>query len=377
MKIRLENVTKSYGCINAVSDFNYEFKDGSLVAMLGPSGCGKSTCLNMICGLITPTDGKIYFGDRLANDVPPEQRNVGMVFQEYALYPHLTVYQNIIFPLENQKVPKDEMRRRAMEVARMVDITHLLDRKPRALSGGQRQRVAIARALVKNPQVLLLDEPLSNLDARLRLQTREEIRRLQRLTGVTTIFVTHDQDEAMSIADSIIVMKNGILQQCGEPQQVYDDPDNLFVAHFLGTPHINVFDGVIRDGGLYIGNDRMGAVGPELAEGTVVLVGIRPEGMVPDMGGALHCGLERVEVQGRDINAVFTNDSLSGWDIKYGRAIIPGECDIRGDSQVTFAIKPEKLYLFDKDTELRIRTQFTPANAEYLLDLDDGSRSKD
>ena len=221
-------------------DLSFTIPDGRLVGLLGPSGCGKSTTLNMICGLETPTAGRIFFGQEDVTTLPPELRGVGMVFQNYALYPHLSVLQNILFPLENLKGDKRptraEMQKRAREAAALVQIEDLLDRRPRELSGGQQQRVAIARALVKMPRVLLLDEPLSNLDARLRLQTREEICKIQKRTGITTLFVTHDQEEAMSISDFIVVMKEGVLMQQGAPQQVYDDPANLFVARFLGTP---------------------------------------------------------------------------------------------------------------------------------------------
>ena len=261
MKVVLQNLTKKFPNMNkklddviAVNDFSFEIPDGKLIGLLGPSGCGKSTTLNLICGLEKPTSGKIFFGDDDVTDLPPENRGVGLVFQNYALYPHMTVRQNIMFPLQNlkgkDKLSKAEMLKRAEEAAKLVQIDQLMDRKPAEMSGGQQQRVAIARALVKMPRVLLLDEPLSNLDARLRLQTREEIRRIQRNTGITTIFVTHDQEEAMSISDLIVVMKDGIIQQIDQPQKVYDDPANLFVAKFLGTPPINVFEGRIA-GGLY------------------------------------------------------------------------------------------------------------------------------
>ena len=267
MKIVLQNLTKRYPNRNkkikedvvAVYDFNFEIPDGKLIGLLGPSGCGKSTTLNMICGLEKPTSGKIFFGDDDVTNLPPENRGVGMVFQSYALYPHLTVLQNIMFPMENlkgkDKMTKEAMRERAQEAAKMVQIDQLLERKPSELSGGQQQRVAIARALVKVPRVLLLDEPLSNLDARLRLQTREEIRRIQRETGVTTVFVTHDQEEAMSISDLIVVMNAGVVQQIAKPQLVYEDPINLFVAKFLGTPPINVFEGEVKNGIVYIGGE--------------------------------------------------------------------------------------------------------------------------
>ena len=269
MKIVLQNVTKIFPSRNkktneqvvAVNDFSIEVPDGKLIGLLGPSGCGKSTTLYMISGLQTPTQGKIFFGDDDVTKLSPENRGVGLVFQNYALYPHLTVQQNILFPLQNlkgaDKLTKDEMLARTLEAAKLVQIDELLDRKPNELSGGQQQRVAIARALVKMPRVLLLDEPLSNLDARLRLQTREEIRRIQRETKITTVFVTHDQEEAMSISDMIVVMKKGVVQQVGEPQKVYDDPVNLFVAKFLGTPPINVFTGRVEGEKLMIGDEAV------------------------------------------------------------------------------------------------------------------------
>ena len=284
MKVVLQNLTKKFpgrGKKNpqeviAVNDFSFEIPDGELVGLLGPSGCGKSTTLNLLCGLLEPTAGKIFFGDEDVTELPAQNRGVGMVFQNYALYPHLTVLQNILFPLENlkgaQKLSKEQMHQKALEAAKLVQIEALLDRKPGQLSGGQQQRVAIARALVKMPKILLLDEPLSNLDARLRLQTREEIRRIQRATGITTVFVTHDQEEAMSISDRIVVMKDGVIQQIGKPQQVYDKPVNLFVAKFLGTPPINVFDGKVVGGKLYLGD---AAVLDVAAADGEVTVGIR------------------------------------------------------------------------------------------------------
>ena len=266
MKVILENLTKIFPSrtkggkeVIAVNDFSFEIPDGKLVGLLGPSGCGKSTTLYMICGLQKPSGGKIYFGDDDVTELSPENRGVGLVFQNYALYPHMSVKQNILFPLQNlkgdDKLPKDVMLEKAYQAAKLVQIDELMDRKPSELSGGQQQRVAIARALVKMPRVLLLDEPLSNLDARLRLQTREEIKRIQRETGITTVFVTHDQEEAMSISDMIVVMKLGIIQQIGKPQDVYDSPVNLFVARFLGTPPINVFEGEVKNGSLFINGE--------------------------------------------------------------------------------------------------------------------------
>ena len=301
-----------------------------------------------------PTSGRIYFGEDDVTDLTPENRGVGLVFQNYALYPHMTVKQNILFPLQNfkgkDKLTKSEMLERAYKVAELVQIDELMDRKPSELSGGQQQRVAIARALVKMPRVLLLDEPLSNLDARLRLQTREEIKRIQRETSITTVFVTHDQEEAMSISDYIVVMKLGVVQQIGEPQNVYDDPVNLFVAKFLGTPPINVFEGKIEKGKLYIGEDAVLNVG-DVAD-QEVFVGIRPEGFIYDKNGALHCKLRNLEVMGRDVSVVSTNEAATSPIV---RSIIDADnkVDIASES-VTFSLKPHKTFIFNKETEERI-----------------------
>ena len=362
MNITLENLTKRFpargrkaqGEVTAVEDLTFEIPDGMLVGLLGPSGCGKSTTLNMICGLETPTSGKIFFGEEDVTALAPELRGVGMVFQNYALYPHLTVMQNILFPLENlkgkERPSRQEMRRRALETAKLVQIEELLERKPRELSGGQQQRVAIARALVKMPRVLLLDEPLSNLDARLRLQTREEIVKIQKRTGITTLFVTHDQEEAMSISDRIVVMRDGLLMQQGAPQQVYDDPQNLFVAKFLGTPPINVFEAEVKGGVLQLGGQPAMDV-PGAPDGKV-FVGIRPEGFEPDPAGAVTCGLDRVEVLGRDTSMVCTHPACQAASL---RAIVPSgqEADPRS-ATVRFRLRPDKVFLFHRETEERV-----------------------
>jgi len=360
MKVVLQNLTKKFPArkktdreVVAVNDVSVEIPDGELIGLLGPSGCGKSTALNLISGLLKATSGKIYFGEDDVTDLAPENRGVGLVFQNYALYPHLTVKQSIIFPLENlkgkQKLTKAEMSEKALAIAKLVQIDQLMDRKPSELSGGQQQRVAIARALVKMPRVLLLDEPLSNLDARLRLQTREEIRRIQKETGITTIFVTHDQEEAMSISDRIIVMKDGVVQQIGKPQEVYDDPVNLFVAKFLGTPPINVFAGEVKGGKLYIGDAAVLDVPVADCE---VHVGIRPEGFVLDQNGPLTCKLDRVEVMGRDSSVVAKHAASENPIV---RAIIPSDSSIDlAGGEVRFALKPHKVDLFDKTTEVRI-----------------------
>lgn len=362
MKIVLQNLTKKFpsrgrksqGEVTAVDDFTCEIPDGELMGLLGPSGCGKSTTLNMICGLEKPTGGKIFFGEEDVTALAPELRGVGMVFQNYALYPHLSVRDNIRFPLENlkgkNKLSKEEMERRVMEAAGLVQIEELMDRRPKELSGGQQQRVAIARALVKMPRVLLLDEPLSNLDARLRLQTREEIRRIQKKTGITTVFVTHDQDEAMSISDRIAVMNHGVLMQLGKPQEVYDNPANLFVARFLGTPPINVFEGTVKNGMLYIGDDAVLPAGG--VPDQKVWTGIRPEGFILKEDGPFACQLNRVEVMGRDVSIVSAHSACAGQTV---RSIINAENRVdTGSSEVRFALKPNKVFLFNRETEERI-----------------------
>ena len=375
MKVILENLTKIFPSrtkggkeVIAVNDFSFEIPDGKLVGLLGPSGCGKSTTLYMICGLQKPTGGKIYFGDDDVTELSPENRGVGLVFQNYALYPHMTVKQNILFPLENlkgeDKLPKDVMLKKAYEAAKLVQIDELMDRKPSELSGGQQQRVAIARALVKMPRVLLLDEPLSNLDARLRLQTREEIKRIQRETGITTVFVTHDQEEAMSISDMIVVMKKGIIQQIGKPQDVYDSPVNLFVARFLGTPPINVFEGEVKDEMLHINGEAVLKV-PGVASQNVY-VGIRPEGFVYNPNGEFNCKLVNLEVMGRDVSIVSSNegcinyDSIGNTEDKSAespiiRSIIDSDTKIdREAEKVTFSLKPNKVFIFNHETQERI-----------------------
>ncbi len=363
MKVVLKNLTKTFpnrdkkkggeGVV-AVNNFDFEIPDGKLIGLLGPSGCGKSTTLYMISGLQKPTSGEILFGEEDVTNLPTENRGVGLVFQNYALYPHMTVKQNILFPLQNlkgaDKLTKEQMLEKALEAAKLVQIDELMDRKPSELSGGQQQRVAIARALVKMPRVLLLDEPLSNLDARLRLQTREEIKRIQKETGITTIFVTHDQEEAMSISDLIVVMKLGVVQQTGKPQEVYDNPTNLFVAKFLGTPPINVFSGSIRGGKLYIGDECVLDV--KGVEDQVVTVGIRPEGFIPTPEGKFTCELRNLEVMGRDVSVVSGNENSLNPTI---RSIIDSDYKVDTTrSTIRYNLKPHKVFLFNAETEERI-----------------------
>ena len=362
MKVTLQNLTKIFPSrdkkagkeVVAVNDFTFDIPDGKLIGLLGPSGCGKSTTLYMISGLQKPTSGRIFFGDDDVTELSTENRGIGLVFQNYALYPHMTVKQNILFPLQNlkgkDKMTKDAMLERAYEAAKLVQIDELMDRKPSELSGGQQQRVAIARALVKMPRVLLLDEPLSNLDARLRLQTREEIRRIQRETKITTVFVTHDQEEAMSISDMIVVMKLGVVQQIGKPQEVYDNPVNLFVAKFLGTPPINVFEGEIKGGKLFIGGEAVLDVAD--VEDKPVFVGIRPEGFIPAENGAMSCKLSGVEVMGRDVSVVSSNPAMLSPSI---RSIIDADFKVDATAEtVKFNLKPHKVFLFDHENEQRI-----------------------
>ena len=386
MKVTLKDLTKRFPGrtrkdpeVTAVNDFDFEIPSGQLVGLLGPSGCGKSTTLLMICGLQKPTEGQIFFDDDDVTNIPPEERGVGLVFQNCALYPHMTVEQNIMFPLGNLKgsarPSKEEMKKRALEAAKLVQIDGLMDRRPKELSGGQQQRVAIARALVKMPRVLLMDEPLSNLDARLRLQTRVEIRRIQRETGITTIFVTHDQEEAMSISDMIVVMKDGVVQQIGRPQDVYDDPHNLFVAKFLGTPPINVFEGSLKNGKIRIGEDEVFDIadldpdvrtaggsgdGVKNAPGKLakdagdipVWVGIRPEGFYLDEEGPLACALRGVEVMGRDVTVISAHPAFQGETI---RTIVDSENrPDTGKQEVRFRGRPGKIFVFSKETEERL-----------------------
>ena len=354
MEVKLVNLTKVFskkeGDVVAVDHINIDIPSGKLVGLLGPSGCGKSTTLYMIAGLHRPTDGQIYFGENEVSKYPPEKRGIGLVFQNYALYPHLTVKQNIMFPLENQKMPKAEAEARAAEYADIVGIGELMNRKPGQLSGGQQQRVAIARALVKQPDVLLLDEPLSNLDARLRLQTREEIKRIQRETGVTAIFVTHDQEEAMSISDEIVVMNYGVVHQIGKPQEVYNEPIDMFVAKFLGTPPINIVPAkVYKKDNLKIikffrdtFRERIGRKLPDDVE--EINIGIRPEFIKVSPTGRYEVSVDLVEYIGRDKTMIFRFKGQEGLTYK---AIIPSEVDVETGQKVKIDLK--RFFVFDKE----------------------------
>lgn len=321
---------KTHTSVVAVNNLNATIKSGEMVSLLGPSGCGKSTTLMLLAGLYRPTAGQILFGDTDVTKVDAEKRGIGMVFQNYALYPHMTVQKNILFPLKMMKVPKEEARKRTLEIARLVQIEHLLDRKPAQLSGGQQQRVAIARALVKEPKLLLLDEPLSNLDARLRLEMREEIRRIQLEVGITAVFVTHDQEEAMSISDKIMLMKDGLLQQECPPQEMYNRPVNVFAAEFIGSPPINMLDNL------------PGYEGKR--------VGIRPEHLfLADTQGIFSGTISHVETIGRD--TMIRVCSASG---EYVRAFVNSDTSLRMGDSCNLHVRPENIHCFSADSGERV-----------------------
>ena len=354
MDIRLEGLTKTFTGKDkvetiAVNDLTVTIPGGHLVGLLGPSGCGKSTTLFMLAGLHEPTRGRIWFGDEDVTDLPPEKRGIGLVFQNYALYPHMTVYDNIAFPLRNSRSfrekHKDGKERHeaidqiVQQTAKIVAIEELLARKPSQLSGGQQQRVAIARAIAKQPRVLLLDEPLSNLDARLRIQTREEIRRIQQATGITTVFVTHDQEEAMSITDEIIVMKDGVVQQVDHPQETYIHPANVFVARFLGNPPINMIDASVKDGHVMI--NGCPAIAADLPDGQYK-VGIRPESFILSDDGFTADILTKATI-GRDFQVRF---DMNG---RYSEALIESDKSIEEGDKVHFRLRRSGVHIFDLD----------------------------
>lgn len=372
MEVTLQNLTKKFPArgrknredVIAVNDFTFEIPDGKLIGLLGPSGCGKSTTLNLISGLLKPTSGRIFFGEDDVTDLPPENRGIGLVFQNYALYPHLTVRQNILFPLQNlkgkDKLPKAVMLEKAQEAAKLVQINDLMERKPGELSGGQQQRVAIARALVKMPRVLLLDEPLSNLDAKLRTAMRAEISRLHKRLQTTFVYVTHDQTEAMTMGDRIVVMKNGIIQQNDTPQTLYDAPCNLFVAGFIGSPQMNFLDAVIaEENGKFVAKtcgssvtlpERMGreVLGPYV--GKTVVLGVRPEDVDAAVGPNydLDATIEIAELMGAEIHLHL--DCQGSKVVVRAPSTYPGRV---GDS-AKLTLNKEKIHLFDKETEQAI-----------------------
>jgi ABC-type sugar transport system ATPase subunit len=351
MKLKLENLTKRWGAVVGAQDITLEVNDGEFVAFLGPSGCGKTTTLLMVAGIYKPTAGLIKFDDRIMNRVPPKNRNVGMVFQSYALYPHMTVFENIVFPMKLKRTPLSEMKERARQIADMMDIGHLMDRKPGQLSGGQQQRVALGRALAKRPDLLLFDEPLSNLDARLRLTMRAEIKRLQMELGITSIYVTHDQVEAMTMADRIAVMKDGYLQAYCSPGELYDQPRTLFIGGFIGNPPMNFIDvEVVAEGGEFYARS-VGinvSVPPERGQKAVgkgqVIMGIRPEELaIADEGvpGEVYI----VEPLGRDdlLNVTIGRSSVN--------VLTDPATGIRLGDKVKVRFNTRKVQFFDPKTE--------------------------
>lgn len=351
MKVDLENLSKRWGNVVGADSINLDIQDGEFVAFLGPSGCGKTTTLLMIAGIYKPTEGIIRFDGRVINHVAPKDRNVGMVFQSYALYPHMNVFQNISYPLKLKKIPQEEMQKRTQRVADMMGIGHLMDRKPAQLSGGQQQRVALGRALVKEPALLLFDEPLSNLDARLRLSMRSEIKRLQMELGITSIYVTHDQVEAMTMAERIAVMKEGKLQAYNTPDELYDQPRTLFVAGFIGNPPMNFLDvEVIRDGDEYHAR-REGfdvVVPPDRGEKVVgkgeIILGIRPEDItITDQGisGEIYV----VEPLGRD-DLITVHIGEAGAHVLADPAL-----GLKMGQNVTLDFNTHKVQFFDPQTE--------------------------
>jgi multiple sugar transport system ATP-binding protein len=361
--ITLKNICKVYpGDVAAVSDFNMEIKDKEFIVLVGPSGCGKSTTLRMIAGLEEISGGELYIGTTLVNDIPPKDRNIAMVFQNYALYPHMTVYKNMAFGLSLRKIPKPEIRKRVNEVAQILGIEPLLDRKPKALSGGQRQRVALGRAMVRQPAVFLLDEPLSNLDAKLRASMRTELIKLHRRLGTTFVYVTHDQTEAMTMGDRIVVMKDGLIQQIDTPQNLYEHPRNVFVASFIGSPQMNFVDCTLRLSGekyfVEIGNDRLDIAPQKISEKTrsfvdrPVKAGIRPEDIYDDADflarrpdSVLEAALEVKEMMGSEAYLY----------LNYGEnhltARVSPDTTSEMGATVKVGVDTRKTHLFDPETE--------------------------
>ena len=363
--IQLKHITKQYpGGVTAVHDCNLSIEDKEFIILVGPSGCGKSTVLRMIAGLEEITSGEIYIGDRLVNEVAPKDRNIAMVFQNYALYPHMTVYKNMAFSLKLRKIPKAEIDEKVRAAAKILDIESLLDRKPRALSGGQRQRVALGRAMVRNPSVFLLDEPLSNLDAKLRTSMRAEITMLHERLGTTFVYVTHDQVEAMTMGDRIAVMKDGIIQQVDTPQNLYDHPANLFVGGFIGSPQMNLIDAVVEesDGEFYaaFGASKIlipsGIVPAKVCEdylGKTVVLGIRPEFISEAGSQENECAQIKGEV---DLAESMGAEKFIYFVCEDNPCIakVSGRSEIRSGDSVTFAVDCSEIHVFDKETGLII-----------------------
>ena len=376
--VSLRHIYKKYpGGVTAVSDFNLEIKDKEFLVLVGPSGCGKTTTLRMVAGLEEITEGELFIGDQLVNDVAPKDRKIAMVFQNYALYPHMTVAENMAFGLKLNKTPKEEIKRRVEEAARILDITHLLDRKPKALSGGQKQRVALGRAIVRNPKVFLLDEPLSNLDAKLRAAMRTELTKLHARVGTTFIYVTHDQVEAMTMATRIVVMKDGLIQQVDTPQNLYDSPCNLFVAGFIGTPQMNFINGTLNKKGedLYFDFENVSvklpaekANNPALKDyiGQEVVLGLRPECIYDQPAqveahadAAFEAYVDVTELMGAEIYLYLNVGKSEEGDGKIKIvndgtnmiARVSSRSQSRAGDTIKVAFDMARCHIFDKDTE--------------------------
>lgn len=361
--LQLKHIYKRYaGGVTAVSDFTLDIDDKEFIILVGPSGCGKSTTLRMVAGLEEISEGELYIGGRLVNDVAPKDRDIAMVFQNYALYPHMTVFENMAFGLKLRKTPKDEIKKRVTEAAKILDIEHLLDRKPKALSGGQRQRVAMGRAIVRDPKVFLMDEPLSNLDAKLRVQMRTEISKLHERLGATIIYVTHDQTEAMTLGTRIVVMKDGVIQQVDTPQNLYEKPQNLFVAGFMGSPQMNFLDAVVRINGTAVTLEVAGqsiplppAKAKKLIDGgyngKTVVMGIRPEDVydsemfIETAKCVFSSTIKVYELLGAEVFLYF---DLGEFPMT---ARVDPRSNARPGDTVRFAFDVEKIHVFDKETE--------------------------
>ncbi|MBO4770730.1 MAG: sn-glycerol-3-phosphate ABC transporter ATP-binding protein UgpC [Clostridia bacterium] len=368
--LSFKHIYKKYpGGVTAVSDFCLEVRDKEFIIFVGPSGCGKSTTLRMIAGLEEITEGELFIGDRLINDVAPKDRDIAMVFQNYALYPHMTVFDNMAFGLKLRKVPKEEIKRKVEEAARILDIAHLLDRRPKALSGGQKQRVALGRAIVREPKVFLLDEPLSNLDAKLRAAMRTELTKIHQKLGTTFVYVTHDQVEAMTMATRIVVMKDGLIQQVDTPQRLYDLPANIFVAGFIGTPQMNFIDAYLQKSGddLYLefGSSKItlpaeASKDESLREyvGKEVIAGLRPECLRVDSESMEKAGsnvikahVDVTELMGAEIYLYLSTEGLDVEGKQNLIARVSPDCPYRNEDDIKIAVDVNRLHIFDKDTE--------------------------
>lgn len=363
--VTFRNVVKRFGDVEVITNMNLEIKDKEFVVFVGPSGCGKSTGLRMLAGLEEITEGEILIGDRVVNDVPPKDRDIAMVFQSYALYPHMSVYDNMAFGLKLRKTPKEEIDRRVQEAAQILGLENLLDRKPKALSGGQRQRVAVGRAIVREPAVFLMDEPLSNLDAKLRVTARAEISKLHKRLETTFIYVTHDQVEAMTMGDRIVVLHDGLLQQVDSPRNLYNSPNNIFVAGFIGSPSMNFFDGTLvgEDGKVFVdtGDFRVEVPGDRKAAftgyaGKEVVLGVRPEHIhAPEYAppaiipAQIEATIEIIELLGHELNVMFNsgkNTFIAAVDTRL-------EANI--GNKIPLVLDMNNMHLFDKQTEKAIR----------------------